>query len=217
MGGWPSRTVVPVSTDDDTAPVKWKVKPSATLARSQFSEEGTLSVNDKNSGHLELRLMLDDPVSQNALGKFAGGGNEVYFMCWIDIQEFKTIPTDNYRRSKALHIYNKYLNTESNLCLGHLPTEEVTVLHIALDMCKHNAALLTAEFFDSIQSLCFESIYDLIYLPFKRTKLYDQLSEQLNNNYNRVKMSDFEFYGKLGEGGFGVVVHCKKKSTGKTE
>ena len=28
-------------------------------------------------------------------------------------------------------------------------------------------------------------------------------------------MEDFDYYNKLGEGGFGFVVHCKKKSTGK--
>lgn len=36
----------------------------------------------------------------------------------------------------------------------------------------------------------------------------------LKNKYNKVKLSDFEYYTKLGEGGFGFVLHCKKKSTG---
>jgi serine/threonine protein kinase len=30
-----------------------------------------------------------------------------------------------------------------------------------------------------------------------------------------VRVEDFEYMNKLGEGGFGFVVHCKKKSTGK--
>ena len=33
--------------------------------------------------------------------------------------------------------------------------------------------------------------------------------------YNKVKLDDFEFIGKLGEGGFGLVVHCKKTSTNR--
>jgi serine/threonine protein kinase len=37
----------------------------------------------------------------------------------------------------------------------------------------------------------------------------------IKNKYNHVKLSDFEYYNKLGEGGFGFVLHCKKKSTGK--
>ena len=214
MGGKPSTsTVVPVANDAGT-PVKWKVKPSSSAARTLLADDST---SEKNTGHLELRLMLEDPMAQNALGKFATGGNEYYFMCWIDIQEYKTIPTDNYRRSKALHIHGKYLLAESNLYLAEVPKEEVTVLLIGLDMCKTDTSILTAEFFDNVQKLCFRHIYDNIYLPFKKTKLYDVLYEQLNNNYNRVQMSDFEFYSKLGEGGFGFVVHCKKKSTGKTD
>ena len=32
-----------------------------------------------------------------------------YLSCWIEIQEFKSIPVSVYRRSKALHIYHKYI------------------------------------------------------------------------------------------------------------
>lgn len=43
-------------------------------------------------------------------------------MCWIDIQEFKSIPdvTENYRISKALHIYNKYIKYSAPLRVGDL-------------------------------------------------------------------------------------------------
>ena len=37
----------------------------------------------------------------------------------------------------------------------------------------------------------------------------------LRRKYNRVKERDFEYYDKLGEGKFGLVVRCKKKSTGR--
>ena len=42
-----------------------------------------------------------------------------------------------------------------------------------------------------------------------------ELTKQLQKRYNHVKLNDFEYFGKLGEGGFGFVVHCRKKSTGK--
>lgn len=32
--------------------------------------------------------------------------------------------------------------------------------------------------------------------------------------YNKVSVDDFHYIRKLGEGGFGLVVHCVKKSTG---
>jgi serine/threonine protein kinase len=37
----------------------------------------------------------------------------------------------------------------------------------------------------------------------------------LKQKYNHVKLDDFEYCRKLGEGGFGLVIQCKKKSTGK--
>lgn len=37
----------------------------------------------------------------------------------------------------------------------------------------------------------------------------------LRNTYNKVMVDDFEMYEKLGKGGFAVVVHAKKKTTGK--
>jgi hypothetical protein len=30
-----------------------------------------------------------------------------------------------------------------------------------------------------------------------------------------VRPKDFDYMKKLGEGGFGLVIHCRKKSTGK--
>ena len=33
--------------------------------------------------------------------------------------------------------------------------------------------------------------------------------------YNSVKVDDFWYFEKLGEGGFGFVVHCQKKTTKK--
>lgn len=31
------------------------------------------------------------------------------FFAWIDIQEFRGIPTADYRRGKSMHIYQKYI------------------------------------------------------------------------------------------------------------
>ena len=42
-------------------------------------------------------------------------------MCWIDIQDFKSIPVESYRRSKALHIYHKYIKTNAILQIKDIP------------------------------------------------------------------------------------------------
>jgi len=47
------------------------------------------------------------------------------------------------------------------------------------------------------------------------TEAFPQLLLELQSHYNSVNVDDFEYMNKLGEGGFGFVIHCKKKSTGK--
>jgi serine/threonine protein kinase len=195
--------------------VVFKVMPSEEEARDKFEQDGTLLKNS-DSGHLALRQMLDEPLSQNALGKFAAKIQVLdIFMCWVDIQEYKLIPTDSYRRSKALHIYHKYIKDDAALMIGVTSPAERQHFWTQLQNFRDLPALLTAQFYDSVQSRCFMQMYHHIYLPFKETQEFKDLTNLIKNKYNRVKLSDFEYYNKLGEGGFGFVLHCKKKSTGK--
>jgi hypothetical protein len=45
-------------------------------------------------------------------------------MCWIDCQEYKSIPTDDFRRSKALTIYHKYIKPGAVLQIGGIEQHE---------------------------------------------------------------------------------------------
>ena len=215
MGARSSKTQPSAIAEENAAiSVKWRVKPTSKLAIKHYQEDGTLSSTNIDGDHLELRLMLDDPIAKLAIERFAGFGNETYFLCWIDIQEFKSCGTE-HQKVKAQQIYRSYLDSQSTLFFGELLRDEIDKIQILLNSVEADARL-SPSLFDEIQSFCFDNIYDLIYLPFKGSKQYRQLSEQLNTSYNRVQLSDFEYYSKLGEGGFGFVVHCKKKSTGKT-
>lgn len=89
--------------------VIFRIMPSEIEARKKFESEGTLQKNS-DEGHLELRMMLDEPISQNYIGKFASKIKVLdIFMCWIDIQEFRSIPTDTYRLSKG-NFFNKAIS-----------------------------------------------------------------------------------------------------------
>lgn len=218
-----NKSVIPQNSQSNSHPVdksasfhpSWKVLKSPEEAKEQFAKDGTLNPTDSDPGRLELRTMLDNPTAQNALGKFADKNHVVDFMCWIDIQEFKTIPTDNYRRSKALHIYHKYIDATAVLSIGGLADSERMLLKEQIDSSKLDSSILISSFYDKVQAVCFQQIHTNIYIPFKRTLEYSRLMKELQNMYNRVKLTDFEYYSRLGEGGFGFVVHCKKKSTGK--
>lgn len=196
-------------------PVVFKVLPSEKEARSKFENDGTLTKNS-DANHLALRTMLDEPLSQNALGKFAAKIQVLdIFMCWIDIQEYKAIPAGSYRRSKAIHIFSKYLKEDAALMVGVISPQERARIQEDLARSKEDALVLTNTFYDQLQTKCFLDMYSNIYLPFKQTAEYQALTSQLKNKYNSVRITDFDYYNKLGEGGFGFVIHCRKKSTGK--
>ena len=84
--------------------VKWKLLPTSHEAKEKFQKEGTL-VKTSDPEKIELRVMLDDPIAQKSLAKFAKDRKSTdIFMCWLDAHEYKSIPTPDYRRSKALHM-----------------------------------------------------------------------------------------------------------------
>eukprot|EP01039_Chlorochromonas_danica_P014911 gene14911-17470_t len=147
--------------------VVFKVLPSEEEARDKFEQDGTLLKNS-DSGHLALRQMLDEPLSQNSLGKFAAKIQVLdIFMCWVDIQEYKLIPTDSYRRSKALHIYHKYIKDDAALMVGVTSPQERQHIWTQLQNSRDFPALLSPQFYDAVQSKCFMQMYHHIYLPFK--------------------------------------------------
>jgi Protein kinase domain/Regulator of G protein signaling domain len=191
------------------------VKKTFILFRLKFHADGTLSKNS-DPEHLELRAVLDEPIAQQLLGNFAKENKSLeIFMCWIDVQEYKSIPTDDYRRSKALHIYHKYIKVDSVLQIGGIHGEDVQYYKSQIDLSKADHSILKTDFYDRVQNVCFTEIFYNIFRPFKKTVQYPELKKSLKERYNHVALDHFEYVRKLGEGGFGVVVHCVKISTGK--
>jgi hypothetical protein len=82
--------------------------------------------------------MLDDPVAQPAIFKYAKQVvmAQDIFMCWVDIQEYKTIPTDAYLRSNALHIYHKCIKPDPILVVGDIELSERERYEQELDASK---------------------------------------------------------------------------------
>lgn len=194
---------------------EWKVMHSSQQAREKFEADGTLSKNS-NPEELELRAMIDEPVAQAMLGKFAKDSRALdIFMCWVDIQEYKSIPTADYRRSKALHIFHKYIKEGAILEVAVLSTKEKEKYEDVLNISKSDPSLLDNNFYEQLQFRCFKEVFYNVFLPFKSTPNYNLLVSKLKEKYNTVRPDDFDFMGKLGEGGFGLVVLCRKKSTAK--
>ena len=195
--------------------VRWKLMRSVSQAQKDFYNDGSLPKNS-TAQHIELCELLQNPLVQAGIGKYAKkcGSMEV-FMCWIDIKEFRSIPTDDFRHSKALHIYHKYIKTGAILEIGNLGQEERDAIRDLIALSKNDHSIVTPQLYDAIQIKCFMSIYENIFIRYKFTDEYKTLIAKLKGMYNMVRTKDFEYIKKLGEGGFGLVIHCVKKSTGK--
>jgi hypothetical protein len=207
MGCDQSKPVVPDEPkrrEDKEVTVEWKILPSTAEAKKKFQADGTLAKNS-DPGHLELRTLLDDPTAQAALFKRAKAvmAHDI-FMCWVDIQDFKNIPItqEQFQRSKALHIYHKYVKENAALEVGGIDTSERNNFRAELNAQNDEEAIdsveaadkqtfLSLNFYDNLQIMCFQGIYHNVYLPFKQTEEYIDLTTNLQKRYNHVKLSDF--------------------------
>lgn len=194
---------------------RWKVQPTIQEAREKYEADGTVA-KGSDADHVQLRLLLEEPVGQNYIGAYARElKSQELFMFWIDVQEFKNIPTDNYRRSKGLHIYNKYIKTGAVLQLGYIESTDDEFYASEFAKSKLEPSIITKDFFTKLQSKCFQEMYSNVYSRFKSSPKFDEMQSEIKKTYNKVGMEDFDIFEKIGEGGFGLVVHCRKKSTGR--
>ena len=200
---------------------KWRRVLSSDAARRKYELDGSLQ-KEAPSTLLELRGFLDDPVLMKHVGLF-GKSRKSFdcFMCWVDINEFKNIGPDaeDYKRSKAGHIFNKYLKEGAVLrlkCIDTLGGDEY-LANIAenLALAKTERTEISTHLYDAAQQQCLKDIFKDIFQPFKYSSQYNDIMTNMTEGYNRIQPDDFEYIEVLGQGGFGLVVHCKKKSTSR--
>jgi hypothetical protein len=192
----------------------WKLLPSTDEARKKFEADGTLP-KDCTPDHLELRVLLEEPLANYMIGQYAKKIKCFNtFLCWVDIQTYKGIPTPDFRKSKAMHIFHKYVKQGGIMEIGGVPESLRQKFEANLLVSKTNPDVLTGDFFLELQIKCFIDINDTIYQRFRKSDEYSKMKSDIKQSYNQVKVSDFDYMKKLGEGGFGMVVHCRKKTTG---
>lgn len=213
---WAQQAVVPTPTSSASAyHGVWRSRPDPEQAKKEFYNDGTLDADNFTPGHLELRQLLSEPVGQRYIGAHAKETlTQETFFCWVDIQEYKSIPTADFQKSKAWHIYHKYISEGAVLQLGMLTAaERQQVLQLLRD-AEQDPHLLNVHSLDHIQRKCFAEIYHS-FTSLRNSPKFEDMKRDLRQNYNRVGVDDFQYMGKLGEGGFGVVVHVVKRSTGR--
>jgi hypothetical protein len=200
----------------------WRYKLSKKESKKAYIKDGTLPKTADES-LLMLRVYLEDP---SLLEKFAvvakQRGKLGLLLCWVEVLEYKVITAQslNMKLSKANNLYHKYVKEDAVLMF------ECTQMHITSELREkiHGAIVeteirhtkeLPADLFDSFGFIILQCIHDELFTQYRKSTMFVKSVEEANQNTNTVQLEDFVFYEKLGQGSFGMVVHCKKKSTGK--
>ena len=183
--------------------------------RSRFEMSGKINYNEDEL-KFDLRTMLDDPLGQRVLAKHAAKlMNRENLFCWVDIHEYHCIPTPDYRRSRAFHIYAKYLKPGGPMNVGGIEHCVIERVEKQINEARNTREPLGKELFDEIEEVCFNELLHSTYKPLRRLPEYRQYKLDYKSTYNRIQTNMFDYMGILGEGGFGRVVHARKKTTGQ--
>ncbi|CAM9157160.1 unnamed protein product, partial [Discosporangium mesarthrocarpum] len=169
------------------------------------------------TNYVELLAMLDNIAGQRFLGAYSREvGTHSYFFLWSDIQEYRAIPTSDYRFTKAKQIFSKYIRDGAINKIDFITDQFREEVKQGLTNASADHTLLDMDFFADLQKDCFKGIFESTFKKLKEDE--DRYNEYLNEedqNVNRVDVEDFLYMEKLGEGAFGRVVHVMKKSTGR--
>ncbi|CAM9270961.1 unnamed protein product, partial [Scytosiphon promiscuus] len=190
-----------------------KIHPGIESLKKDFGKDASLTDGDPRK--LEMRAMLEDPIGQKYIGQFAKKVmTQESFYAWVDIQEFRGIPTADYRRGKSMHIYQKYIREGAVLQVGSIPAEERTRIKDTIDgVGIDKAGSVPMDMFDVVQKVVFKEMFYNTFQRFVASPDYTKMRDDIKNAYNKVCPEDFLYIERIGEGGFGRVVHVKKKST----
>jgi serine/threonine protein kinase len=203
---------------------------------------GLVDIDDSKvlHGYLELRRLFDEPMCLEYLRKFADTCEKTALLLfWFEVKEIRD-ESSTYTQLRACeNVSLTLLDGADKPVRVHLPLAEadLTELFVILRSSSWADAVRAARdaphsrpgrgsgsaaaaegalaLLVKFQRVCFDSLYSDLFKPFKLTSEFRQMCLVLEKRYNQVQASDFDYFDKLGEGAFGVVLSARKHSTGE--
>ena len=181
----------------------------------KYKSEGIFenkSTSDSIDG-IELRILLDDSLALKYITAFSSVYNTLYLLTmWNNLLTYSKM---NYSGSSG----KRKLDVMCMMCINSAHSVHIQEIYMDHKVTFSDSVATiydddTTGMYRMLFISCFESILNEIFLPFKNSPHYVQLNYALNFSSNVVETSDFEYINKIGGGGFGIVLLCKKKSTG---
>lgn len=191
--------------------VDWKRLLSVAEARQKYTADHSI-LPGCDDDYVELRSLLDEPIS---CGYFADADPGEYIKCWHDVEKYPTMTA--FRRDMLLTIAENVTKMAENHPMPSIKELVKLQNEKLIQIVKIPAEELPAYLEDiylNLRQCCVSCIYENIFVSFKTTEKYEEMCSSLISFYNSVSVDDFEYMSVLGEGGFGVILSCRKKSTG---
>jgi len=85
---------------------------------------------------------------------------------------------------------------------------------IALNAGDRNTGAVIDETLKFAARLCFERLYELVYAPFRATPEFEPMRLLICDPDSWITTESFVFLDVIAEGGFGLVLRCRKRSSG---
>lgn len=195
---------------------RWKMFVNTSVARKKFIDEGSLPP-DAPDAMFELLLFMEErDLMRSLLDYVSGSVWKNYLICWAEIEAFKSVDPAGFDKQKSIatYIFNKYCKVGSDFYLEKILKSGDTPQYESIIADAHERCPLPTNLYREVQLGCVQSVYQYVWLSYRTDKMYRDAVNSLKH-YNHVDVDDFLYMEKLGQGGFGFVVHSVKTSTGK--
>lgn len=207
-------------TEDDSTTVVFKMMSTPTDAEQSLESLSTGNINVTDA-LLAVTVLLAEPIGCQYFVEYLDTINSAsMYHLWVNMEEYKLYNNQQSMFVKACHIYDQFFENRNALTSKVILKEEYNKISNICGVKDRNSVKKDIEsdkcdatLFENVTKRCLVMLSEY-YMSFILSVQYQKMNELVQKKYNRVQINDFVYYSVIGRGGYGLVLHCKKKSTG---